>query len=340
MKAALLKEPGQPLVIEDLPMPEPLDHEILIRVKACEVARSVVERLKGKTAMGMKLPLIMGSGGSGEVEKVGKIVKEFKVGDRVCLYAIQACGHCYNCGLERPDLCSNQKFMGYHFDGTFAELLKVPEANAFRIPSSISFEEGAIFGSSYGTSFHALKKAGVKQKDLLVICGLGALGLTALQVAKSFGAYVVGIDISESKLKVAKDLGIDEAWNVSEDLPQKVKTLSGTKQGADFVYIAIGNSKVMEQAMGYTRRGGKVIVIADSQEPIRVPPITLIMGLELIGSTYFLKSELPEMIRLVTEKKVNLKPLINETFTLDRIMDAVSLLDQKGDQLYRVIATP
>jgi len=340
MKAALLKEPGKPLIIEDLPTPDPLDNEILIRVKACEVARSVVERLKGKTAMGMKLPIIMGSGGSGVVEKVGKGVRDFKLGDRVCLYSIQSCGNCYNCSLERPDLCSNQKFMGYHFDGTFAEYMRVPEANAFRIPPSISYEEGAIFGSSYGTSFHALKKVGIKKNDLLVICGLGALGLTALQVAKSFGAYVVGIDVSESKLKVAKNVGIDQAWSASDDLPLKVKTLSGNKQGADFVYIAIGNSKVMEQAITYTRRGGKVVVIADSQDPIRVPPISLIMGVELMGSTYFLKTELEDMIKLVTGGKVNLKPLINQSFSLDRIMDAISLLDEKGDQLYRVIAKP
>jgi D-arabinose 1-dehydrogenase-like Zn-dependent alcohol dehydrogenase len=338
MKAAVFTRPGQPLAIEELPKPEPSDSEILVRIKACEVARSVVERVRGKSAMGMKTPIIMGSGGSGVVEGLGSGVEKFKVGDHVGIYAIQACENCHNCNFGRVDLCSNMRFMGYHFDGTFAEYVRIPENNAFRIPPSISFEEGAIFGSTFGTPYHALKKANLRQGDVLVICGLGALGLMALQIAKSWDAYVIGVDVMESKLRVAQDLGIDQALIMSEEVSEQIKSLTAAKQGADFVFIAVGNSKVMEQSIDFTRRGGRVIIIADCIEPIKVRPISLIMGVELTGSTYFLKSELEDMLRLITQKKVSLKPLINQTFSLDQVNQAISVLEE-GGHLYRVITT-
>jgi 2-desacetyl-2-hydroxyethyl bacteriochlorophyllide A dehydrogenase len=345
MKAAVLREFGKPLSLEKVPIPDVGHDELLVRVKASLISRHIVSMVKGDDLRAGPLPLIPGIETAGVVSKTGQEVQNFSEGDRVGIYALLPCGKCFSCRSGRVNVCeANYPFppthIGWQCNGGFAEYLRVREQNVFKIPDALDYDEAALLTSVLGVSFHALRNR-VKRNDHLVIFGLGAIGMTAVQLGKLLRAHVIGIDRTETKFGLARSFGIDKTISSQNgDIVKSVKELTGGG-GGDIVYQTIPDTRLNELALESVRNGGKVILIATGKEPLKINVGQFTRReIEIIGSQYFLRSDLPEMIDLVTSKKIKLKPLIVHKLTLEEINRGIALRDKEIGTPFRVLVQP
>jgi D-arabinose 1-dehydrogenase-like Zn-dependent alcohol dehydrogenase len=156
MKALVVKEFGGPLILEDVPVPQPAADEALIRVKACAVDQFDLTIRDGKFAMAKKVPIILRHEIAGVVAAVGADVTSVSVGDRVTSTLYLTCGKCRYCLTGRETICADFKgYVGIHTSGAYAEYTTVPAANLVKVPESISLPDGSVLANAIGTPFHA-----------------------------------------------------------------------------------------------------------------------------------------------------------------------------------------
>ena len=198
MKAVQLVEIGQDLEDRNIPTPVPISDEVLIRIEAAGICHSDVHYRDGISSVGY-LPIALGHEVAGEIIELGSEISDFEVGDRVCVNYMITCGKCKYCVQGTEQFCVKGKMIGKDIDGGYAEYISVPSRGVFKLPDNISYAHAAVMMCSSSTSLHALKKTRFKPGESIAIFGLGGLGISALQLAKFFGAgaiYVVDIDIA------------------------------------------------------------------------------------------------------------------------------------------------
>src|SRR5437899_459492 len=195
MKAIRLTASGRPLEAHEVNRPMPREGDVLIQVKAAGICHSDAHYRAG-TSRVHPLPLTLGHEVAGVVERTGTEVSNFKSGDRVCLHYLATCGECPYCQQGSEQFCLSGAMIGKHHDGGYAEFIVMPERSVFRLPDEIPFEQGAIMMCSSATSLHALNKARLKPGESVAVFGVGGLGLSAVQLAKAFGAReIFAVDI-------------------------------------------------------------------------------------------------------------------------------------------------
>src|SRR5947207_7051602 len=207
MRAVQLSRIGKVLTDADIPIPEIGPTEVLIRVAAAGICHSDAHYRAGISKID-NLPLTLGHEVAGRVEEVGSDVTHLSTGDRVCVHYLVQCGSCEFCVRGLEQFCRSGQMIGKHRGGGYAEFIKVPGANAFRLPDEIPFEIGAIIMCSSATALHALKKARFKAGESIAIFGFGGLGFSSLQLALAFDCgdvYVV--EINPAKLATAANMG-------------------------------------------------------------------------------------------------------------------------------------
>jgi propanol-preferring alcohol dehydrogenase len=207
MKAIRLVKPGSPLEAREIPIPPIGLRDVLIRVKAAGICHSDAHYRAGLSPV-KSLPLTLGHEVAGLVEKTGANVKGFTAGDRVCVHYLVTCGKCPFCTAGTEQFCLTAQMIGKHRDGGYAEFIAVPARSVFRLPDEISFEQGAILMCSSATALHALNKARLRRGETVAIFGIGGLGISAVQLAKHFGAAeVFAVDINPKKLEFGERFG-------------------------------------------------------------------------------------------------------------------------------------
>ena len=182
MKAIRLIKPGQPVQMQEVPVPQVGPKDVLVRVRAAGICHSDVHYRAGVSPV-HPLPLTLGHEVAGTVERVGAEVTTLRVGDRVCLHYLVTCGECVYCTMGNEQFCGLGEMIGKHRDGGYAEFISVPARSAFRLPDEISFECGAIMMCSSATSFHALRKGRLQPGETVAVFGVGGLGISAVQLA-------------------------------------------------------------------------------------------------------------------------------------------------------------
>src|SRR5258708_4068355 len=187
MKAVRLIEPGRRLELQEIPVPKPGPHDVLVRVKAAGICHSDAHYRAGKSRV-HPLPLTLGHEVAGIVEQTGADVHRFKPGDRVCLHYLATCGHCAWCNEGSEQFCVSGEMIGKYRDGGYAEYIVVPARSVFLLPPEIPFEQGAIMMCSSATSLHALNKARLKAGESVAVFCVGGLGGSPGQIAPGRGA--------------------------------------------------------------------------------------------------------------------------------------------------------
>jgi len=204
MKAVRLVEVGRPLEMQEIPRPAVGDKDVLVRVKAAGICHSDAHYRAGTSPAG-PLPLTLGHEVAGVVEEVGAQVTNVAVGDRVCLHYLAPCGDCYYCSTGNEQFCVKGGMIGKHRDGGYAGYIVMPARSVVPLPAEISFEAGAVLMCSSATSFHALRKSRLRPGETVAVFGVGGLGMSAIQIARAFGALeVYAVDVNESKLRLAE----------------------------------------------------------------------------------------------------------------------------------------
>ena len=160
MRAVRLIEFGKPMELQEIPIPDIGEKDILIHIRAAGICHSDAHYRAGRSTMGM-MPITLGHEVAGVVEKIGVQVSTHKVGDRVCLHYNISCGNCYYCNTGNDQFCDSVKMIGHHLDGGYAEYIAVPARNAIHLPDEIPFEEGATLMCASATALHSLSKSRV-----------------------------------------------------------------------------------------------------------------------------------------------------------------------------------
>jgi len=340
MKAALFYGPNQPLKIEEVKKPSPREGEVLIKVSACGVCHTDLHYIDHGVPTFKEPPMILGHEASGIVEEVGENVKNLKKGDRVLVPPVFTCGSCEMCRTGRENVCYNMIMLGNHIDGAYAEYVVAPAKDVIPLPEEIPLEEGCVISDAVSTPYHALlNRAKVKPGDKVVIFGCGGLGLNAIQIAKTIGAFVIGVDIKGKKLDYAKAFGADEVLKSEENVAKKIRKI--TDGGAHVAIEAIGNPSVMQMAFSSVRTGGKLLIMGYSEKDLTVNAGRIMFReIEVIGTLGCPPYVYPRLIEMVRSGKIKLKEVVTHKFPLERIMDAFSLLREGDESLIRAIVIP
>lgn len=257
MKAAVAREFGKPLVIEDVPIPQPKPREILIKVEASGVCHTDLHAVDGDWPVKPKPPFIPGHEGAGVVAAVGSEVNFLKEGDRVgAVWLHTACGRCDYCMAGWETLCEAQKNTGYSVNGTFAEYVVADPEFVGRLPDQVDFAEVAPVLCAGVTVYKGLKTTEAKPGQWVAISGVGGLGHMAVQYAKAMGFQVAAVDVDDAKLELARSLGA--AVTVNARTTDPVAAIKQATGGAHGVLVTAVSTQAFEQAIGMARRGGTI----------------------------------------------------------------------------------
>ena len=208
MKAAVVRAFKQPLVIEDRPIPEPGDGQVLVKIEASGLCHTDMHAANGDWPVKPMPPFVPGHEGVGIVQRTGRGVTRVKEGDRVAIpWLGWACGECEYCMTGWETLCERQQNSGYSVDGGWAEYALASGGYVGKVPDGIDPFEAAPLTCAGVTTYKAVKVSGARSSDLVAIFGVGGLGHLALQYALIAGAQVVAVDLFDEKLAMAKELG-------------------------------------------------------------------------------------------------------------------------------------
>ena len=353
MKAAILYEPKQPLVVADVDVQPPRQGEVLIRMAAAGVCHSDLHIINGD--LGAPLPTILGHEGAGIVEAVGPGVSGVQPGDHVVLLWRASCGHCYYCARGRPALCDlgttirwsgkladgttrysrdGQEIMHFQGVSTFAEYSVAVAEAVVPIPREVPLGVAALVGCAVMTGVGAVfNTARVEPGSSVAVVGAGGVGLNVVQGAALAGASpIVAIDLLDNKLEYARSFGATHLVNSAQQDPvAAVKELTGGR-GADYAFEAVGLPRTVALAVDLVRRGGTVVAVG-------IPP----SGSELsLGALQFITQEktlkgslygttvphadVPRLLGLYSAGRLRLDELISRTYRLDQINEAFAAL--------------
>jgi L-iditol 2-dehydrogenase len=283
---------------------------------------------------------IMGHEMAGEVVEVGNAVTNVKPGDRVVIETLLGDGTCDWCRVQQYNLCPNLYQVRMEtISRAFAEFVTGPANKFHLLPDHVSFEEATVL-DTFAVCLHAQQQSGLKVNDQVVIVGAGPIGIGQLQLAKLSGADVIVVDVVESSLEIARDLGAVAVINSQkEDARSIVMDLTGGK-GADLTFECVGGEHMAETlalATSITRIGGKVIIVGGFEKgkiPIELNWQQLQMSqIQLVFSaSYAFWDIYPEMkmcLDLLAKGKLNAKKMITHSFPLQEINQAFDTAQHK-----------
>ena len=304
MKAAVVRQFGKPLVIEEMAIPEPGPGQILVKYEATGVCHTDLHAANGDWPVKPNPPFVPGHEGVGFVAKLGAGVTRIKEGDRVGVpWLHTACGCCSPCRTGWETLCGSQQNTGYSVNGTFAQYGLADPDFVGRLPDNLEFGAAAPVLCAGVTVYKGLKETEVKPGEWVVISGIGGLGHMAVQYAKAMGMHVVAADIFDDKLKLAKELGADVIVNgTAADAIEQVQKATGGAHGA---LVTAVSPKAMEQAYGFLRSKGTMSLVGLPPGFISLPVFeTVLKRITVRGSIVGTRQDLEESLQFAGEGKV------------------------------------
>jgi propanol-preferring alcohol dehydrogenase len=318
MRAIRLTEFGKPLELQEIPIPDIGEKDILVRVCAAGICHSDVHYRAGRSAMG-RMPITLGHEVAGMVVKVGGQVADVNVGDRVALHYNISCGECEYCKSGNDQFCPSVQMLGHHVDGGYAEYIAVPARNAIPLPEEIPFEEAATLMCASATALHALSKGRLKEGETVAVFGVGGLGLSAIQLAKAAGASLVfAVDIQRDKLELASEFGATPVDAGRVNAVEEIRKLTNEK-GVDVALEMIGLRQTMEQAIDSVAYLGRAVMVGLNQQPISINTYMQVLGkeAEIIGSNDHLLHELPILVDMRHRKIFDTSRVVSHIIPLD-----------------------
>jgi propanol-preferring alcohol dehydrogenase len=287
------------------------------------------------------LPLTLGHEVAGVVEQTGRLATSVRVGDRVCLHYNITCGECYYCSTGNEQFCAKVLMLGHYTNGGYAEYIAVPARNALVLPDEIPFEQGATLMCASATAFHALRKSRLRAGETVAIFGVGGLGMSAIQLARAFGALdVFAVDINQEKLQLAAHYGAIPV-NAQHAAPAAEIRKSTNGKGADVAIELIGLPETMRQAVQCLGVMGRAVIAGISDRPLEIDTYHELLGneAEIIGSNDHLFQELPMLLELARRNVLDTSRVVTRVVPLDAeaINRALDELERFGGGVRAVI---
>lgn len=335
MKAVQIVKPND-LRIIDMPKPEITEHDnVLVKVKASGICGSDVGIYHGTNAAAT-YPRVIGHEIVGEIVEVGANAKSRKVGERVIIDQVTACGHCYACRKSRPNVCHNLQVRGVHIDGGYREFIAVPESDCYVIPDFLEYKD-AVMIEPTTIAVQACSRAQLESEDDVLIIGAGALGSSLLRIVRLFNPHSITVaDIDEAKLDEALKNGATGKINSrNEDLVKRAKELTGGYGPTVTIDAACVKGSLLNacQAAGNATR---VITMGFSIAPDEINQFVITSKELDIRGSRLQNRKFGEVIKLVNERKVNLQGAVSHTFPYLEAQKAFDFVDSRDPSIRKI----
>ncbi|MBI3853379.1 MAG: zinc-binding dehydrogenase [Verrucomicrobia bacterium] len=328
MKAAILVENNKPLVVAELRVPEKLSFgQVHVKIHYSGICGAQINEIEGAKGPDKFLPHLLGHEGSGTVTAVGAGVKTVKPGDHVVLHWRPSAG--LEC--ETPKYDWNGRTVNAGWVTTFNDEAIVSENRLTVIPPDFDLRLAPLFGCAVTTAIGVINNdAQLKIGQSIVIFGIGGVGLNIAQAAAMVSAYpVIGVDIVDAKMELAKQWGVTHTFNSSKtpDLSERIREIVGP-QGADVVVDTTGNARVIESAYDLTHSDGRTILVGVPRKGDKASIYTLPLHFKKVlkgshGGSAAPDVEIPRLIRLIRQNRMKLDGLFTHEFKLDEINEAI-----------------
>lgn len=334
MKAMIVEAFGADPEIRGVADPAPSPDGVVIEIKATGLCRSDWHGWKGHDP-DISLPHVPGHEFAGIVAAVGREVRRYRVGDRVTVPFVAACGTCGECRAGEQQVCEAQFQPGFTHWGSFADYVAIDRAdhNLVRLPDEMDYATAASLGCRFATSFRAVVDQGrVRGGEWVVVHGAGGVGLSAIMIASALGAKVVAVDVTEPKLKLATEMGAEAAINAREvaSVVEAVREITGG--GAHLSIDALGSRETCFNSIaGLRRRGRHVQVGLTLGEEARpeIPMAAVIAHeLEIIGSHGMQAWRYDDMLAMILTGKLHPHRLIGDRLSLAAAIPALTAMDR------------
>jgi len=323
MKAAVVREFGKPLAIEEVDVPDVPAGQILVKVEACGVCHTDLHAAEGDWPVRPSLPFIPGHEGVGHIAKVGAGVTMLKEGDRVGVpWLHTACGHCEHCITGWETLCGGQQMTGYTVNGGYAEYVLADPAYVGRLPDSLEFAPAAPILCAGVTVYKGLKVLDCKPGDWVAISGIGGLGHVAVQYAKAMGYHVIAVDIADDKLRLASELGADMTINAAKE--DAVKAVQSAIRGAHGVLVTAVSRPAFAQAVGMLHKRGTMSLVGLPPGSFELPIFDVVLNAKTVrGSIVGTRKDLEEALMFAGEGKVTSRISVDRLENINQIFNTM-----------------
>jgi len=323
MSAQVLQAWGDALKYQTVAVPKPGAGEALVRVEACGVGLTVLNYMNGNQARRADwLPRIPGHELVGTVVETGAGVEHPRVGERVMAYFYLACGHCDLCRLAHEPLCRNLRGnVGVAADGGYAEYCALPAFNLLPVPAGVEPVAATAIPDAIATPFHVSRRASIAPGDVVMVVGAGGgVGIHMVQMARLFGARVVGVDVGDVKLAAAREAGADAVVDTGTgDAAAAVRAVAadGVSVAIDFV----GSRETLALCLEVLGKRGRLVCLTTFPGiTADVSPRRLVHDeISVIGSRYASRWEMARAGELVAEGRI--RPVVSEVVALERVPD-------------------
>lgn len=346
MRAGVFREKGV-VRVEEVPVPEVGDREVLIKVAACGVCGTDIKKIFHRY---VEPPQILGHELAGTVVAIGRGVTKWNPGDRVMSFHHIPCGDCFYCQNRLFSQCKQYKTTGLTGGftpngGGFGEYVKampwVAERGIVALPDNVSFEE-ATFIEPINTIVKAVQKARVAPDETVLVIGCGPIGLQLLMVTQTTGARIYTSDPMPTRRAKSLMLGALESFDpISGKLVEEVRARSG-KRGADAVLVAVAHPAVVVEALAAARPGGRVLLFAANDPVTKIEFPAAAVGIdekEILGS-YSAAVDIQESAAaLVLEKKLPVMEIVSHRFPLARIQEGLDLASRPTEESLKILIT-
>ncbi len=333
MKGAVL--PGNSTVeLKEFEIPQPQHGEVLIRMKASTICgsdmRCIYHEHLGKGPEGYQ-NVIAGHEPCGQIVKVGPGCRHFSDGDRVIVYHISGCGICNDCRRGFMISCTSDTYRrayGWQRDGGMAEYMIAEEKDLIHLPDELSYVDGAQVACGFGTVYEGIEKIGVCGNDTVLITGLGPVGLAAAALCRKMGAkMIIGIDLLETRLKLARDLNFcDEVLTAGNDNEADVRKLTGG-HGVERAIDCSAHHIARAMAVRATRKWGKIVLIGEGGKMEMAPSPDIIHDQKTIyGSWVTTTWRMEELVERLVSWNLHPSELVTHRFALNDVASAYSLM--------------
>ena len=356
IRAAVLEQFGEPLVVQDVDLAPPRAGEVLVRLHACGVCHTDMYSASGVDPSGYS-PCVLGHEGAGVVEEIGDGVTSVAPGDHVVTLFSPQCGECVNCRSGKTNICvaiREQQNAGYlpdgttrlsrdgaelrHFMGcsTFAEATVMPEIALARVSPDAPLEAACLFACGLSTGLGAaMYRAQVEPGSACVVFGAGMVGLGAVAGCRLQGAErIICVDLSEERLELARRHGATDTWSGGEGVVERV--LEETDGfGADFTFEATGLVAVMRQAVEAARMGWGVCCVAGvagAGETVDIVPRYLITGRRVMGASFGGvkgREQVPQLVDRYLAGDIDVDSFISHRISLDEVNRGFDLMHRQ-----------
>ncbi|WP_422444822.1 zinc-dependent alcohol dehydrogenase [Thermoanaerobacterium sp. DL9XJH110] len=335
MKALVLKKPRY-LTIEQCEIPEYKD-KALIKIVSAGICGSDLSAYKGTSPLGV-YPRILGHEAAGTIVNIPDNEYGLKVGDTVAIEPYRYCGQCYPCSIGRTNCCENLSVLGVHQNGAFAEYLVHDIHLLHKVPENMTWEQ-IVMVEPLTISMHGVQRANIKENKYVVVTGAGTIGILAALYIRYLKAIPILVDPIDSRLKIAKKLGIDYVINPTTcDANEAIKSITNGRM-AEVIVEASGSEKAVRSIIDYAGYTARISLVGYPHEEVPLPTFTITKKELVIKGSRNSAKLFPEAIELISKGHINVDPIISAVIDFDQLPEYFERIVNNPVNYLKVIAS-